>query len=238
VPPNTARACLIPPPPAFRSSEPALDGIEASAARKGEQEAGSWLRKLKTRETELTTKLTRSKRQAQALGSLAGTRRSTLTRLEQNLIAPSSNQPAGEANSGEGSQRRREQSGEQVCKFKAQVAFESDTDSMAERNSVASSRNSGAPKSGASAEQHSKPQPQPQSQPSDRKKELVSETKFSRSDEISAARAERPKADGSVRSEMGKGAAGISFAVGVQPKWDYSLRVNRMRGNKVDSKVK
>lgn len=114
-----------------------------------------------------------------------------------------------------------------LCRFKAQVLFESDTDSMAERQSAVSSRSS-SQTAGAKRP----------------RKELVSETSYSHSGPLANQKAsgapveQRARlVDGGAQFKSAGGGTG-GAATPLMPSWDYSLRVNRMRGNKVDSKVK
>lgn len=202
-PDESMHAGKIPsPPPAFRSSEPALNRLQPD---QNQQPA---------KDTELTTKLTRSRRLASSeQGNTKSLHsRRTRTKLEQSLVAPNS------------APRNQQTVSDDACRFRAQVLFESDTDSMAtDRQSMGSS-----------------------SKQSRLKKELISETKFARhesaGDQIGrpgkAGKREEPK--GRAWSESQPGQAQVFAQAGheLAPHWDYSLRVNRMRGRKVDSKVK
>lgn len=182
------RALLISPPPAFRSSEPALNRLHegvAAAPLSGD--------------TELVTRLTRTKRRPTAAGAAlepAGAPKRTLTRFEQSVGVPAA---------------RPEGSG----RFRAQVLFESDTDSMAERQSANSSRSGG------------------------HRKELLSETSYSRTTGHSEPDG-HAQSGARVAAEAARGRARVEARNSgkLEPKWDYSLRLNRMRGNKVDSRAK
>lgn len=173
---------LISPPAAFRGSQETADKRqkEKRAHPRGVAEPASKLEPAsQPSETHLSTCLTRTRRQTG--GPALGRKR---TSLEQNVVS--------------GSQEVLDkQRALTNCRFKAQVTFESDTDSQS--NSISS--NLGP------------------------KKELVSQTSYARTEKTQSA-ASRPD----LSSLAGKS--------GLQPDWDYSLRVNRMRGSKVDSKVR
>lgn len=145
----------------------------------------------KKRDIELTTRLTRCKYpegETAAEGAKRQRRKRTLTTLEQALEAQQAEKlPAGPV----------------PCRFKAQVAFESDTDSAAERHTRSSRL--------TSSSGHNRLLLGKKSQ-----KELLTETKFE-----------------STRAKQNLNTLGA-----LQPNWDYSLKVNRMRNNKIDSRVK
>lgn len=296
---------LISPPPAFRSSEPALNMLESLADTPARAELGrgrgqKQMQKLSPqsqqaeeagRETQLTSKLTRTRRQQMPSlaggGTEAGTGTGsgpelakmrnhrlnsnkeelgrTLTRFEQCVIAPmgpseSESQPGRvETRIGAGKVER-SFSGSQPargCRFKAQVMFESDTDSMSvsERHSGASQSSRNSPASSTTTnwlgpDKNKNPNAR-QSGSSQRRprKELVSETKYSSTVPTAPDVSRLLPLAGSDSKLNSKAGAQSELASGqtlnrngqiliLEPSWDYSLRVNRMRGNKVDSKVK
>lgn len=127
----------------------------------------------------------------------------TKTKFEQNLST------SGKDEKLEKKEEQQQQS-RKPCKFKAQVLFESDTDSMATSSeSKSSSRRR-------------------------KQKELVSETKFYQTSRLDQVEEEEKPAK--VSAQAGKGSADLRAIL--YPKWDYTLKVNRMRGNRVDSRVK
>lgn len=314
------RSHLISPPPAFRSSEPALNrlaelrssagdsypggafGAGARAqqvtgpcksrsgsgsgsvlagqrdaadpqAEKRARAAASAASQTNLLDTELTTRLTRTKRAPQStentkerLHSSERTRATTFTKLEQDLVAPEAGGPANQVGSCSLNQQAADLS--KMCRFKAQVLFESDTDSMAERQSAASSRSgaqshsssrgigtgtgAGAGTGTASATATDK-LPRVAGR---HKKELVSETSYTRSGPLNQA-LNQAQVGRLLEQQARQVGGGAQFKFGtannksakanaamsqphapLMPSWDYSLRVNRMRGNKVDSKVK
>lgn len=176
---------LISPPLAFQEQQ---STVEYKGHQEQKARLASPTRKLELAptcqpsETQLTTCLTRTRR---LQGGLSTSRKRTS--LEQNILSGSQNESDMHQAFG-------------TCRFKAQVAFESDTDSQS--NSTSSS--------------NMRP-----------KKELVSQTKYAHADRSLSVPA-RSKLD--LSSLAGKS--------GLQPDWDYSLRVNRLRGSEVDSKVR
>lgn len=169
-----------------------------------------------TRDAELTTRLTRCKftprdsNQGES-GDATSTRRTT-TKLEQNLIAPGASQRSAQAASKQsfpGAETNRK------CRFKALAVFESDTDSAAERQS---SLGSAYNRTGRLAESTGRNKTLA--------KQLITRTNYSLT-------------EGGANGDSGPTAQRRRELVarGPQPSWDYSLRVNRMRGNKVDGRV-
>lgn len=197
--------------------------------------------------------------------------RRTRTQFEQNLVAPV---PKEDPSVNSGNPRNRpkrppnpwtsmaNQLGERLCRFRAQVTFESDTDSASaagDRQSVSSGAGGGAGGGTSSPLTKGSSGKQLQRSPTNQRerKELLSETKYTLSDlPLNVAPSllqEPPKlfvAPGEVQvgssskhftSQHSATTASSSQVSGQQhqaPNWDYSLRVNRMRGSKVDSKVK
>lgn len=159
-------------------------------ARRGASPSG------KPAETELTTCLTRTRRIPDKPSR--GVRKRT--QLEQNV------------QSGQAAAGRKGNATDQVsCRFKAQVAFESDTDSAS---------NSMSPSAAAAFQSQSGEPPPATTSP---KKELLTKTSYARTDR---------------QPDKRKHHLSALDRMGLQPDWDYSLRVNRMRGAKVDSKVR
>ena len=109
--------------------------------------------------------------------------------------------------------------------------FESDTDSAAERHSVASSRSALLGRL-----QRPRPTTNGTSKP---KKELVTETKYLLTSG-SGGGLSKGKQEEKRRPlvEARNGSARLQTSGGPVPNWDYSLRVNRMSGDRVDSRVK
>lgn len=193
---------------------------------------------LNLKDTELTTRLTRCKFNKEATSKQ---HRRTLTKLEQNLVAPEiiisesgiSNELSSPLRQQTTDERIRAQATKNKYRFKAQVMFESDTDSAADRQSVASSR------SGVLGRTR-------QIQPDGKaaiKKEMITETKYSlmtRASDFNEKNVSNKISNGEpVVVEAQNGSARlIAGGRGPVPNWDYSLRVNRLRGNKIDSKVK
>lgn len=210
---DASRYLSISPPLAFRSSEPALNKLLVSADGR--------------RDTELVTTTTRTRRNAP---QAAAEPQRTKTRLEQSVSMPAA---AAAAATAKGDSRAQSSGGGQAeatpgCRLKAQVMFESDTDTTSVATMDRSSRASGGvggaamTKSGAAGGKAKATRGQ---------KELVSETQFSSSSPAVAAKPPQP-APPQQQQQNGAQLARL------QPQWDYSLRVNRMRGNKVDSRVK
>lgn len=249
--PNACRPSyrLISPPAAFRSSEPALNKL-ALAAESGPP-AATPTQQRSSGDTELTSRLTRTRAAPVAAAAAAAKGapavngrpggndereqrpKRTLTKLEQSLVV-------GGGGSGSGSALQLDErqpttttkmgepsasasataSGPSAagCRFKAQMVFESDTDSMAERNSLTSAKS-------ASSQQ--------------KRKELVSETRYSCQGTTPSLALEEAAAAAGGRGARRRTKLGASGQPApVQPNWDYSLRVSRMRGNKVDSSAK
>lgn len=255
---------LISPPPAFRSSEPALNKLptetmpplvghelDSKSTHLRQKEASSM-----NQATQLTTKLTRTRKQQTGKDTSNKFRQQqqekrTMTKFEQSILAPESRgqeQREGKIEVQSGKDRLRDH---QVkgCHFKAQVMFESDTDSMS-----VSERQSGASQSSRCSSSNANVLKSSTSKRA--RKELVSETKFSSTRLNNNASGVASKQ--TVEQQSGKYSnpqRGDDSTVALaaqnthqrviesrpdfsEPGWDYSLRVNRMRGNKVDSKVK
>ena len=188
---------------------------QAAASKSGPLPANSRAKSTGDRDAaELTTRLTRC-RFKRAKGHEAAQRRS-VTKFEQSLRALAGAPQAASLSrlppevSGNGSQAA-DAGPAASCRFKAQMVFESDTDSAAERQSLASAGSlhrqarSGTRYGGSL------------------KKELVSETKYSLTQM-------RPEELARRRREL--------LLSGPQPNWDYTLRVNRMCGNRLDSRAR
>lgn len=249
---------LISPPPAFRSSEPALNKLPMNATpppppiKHKPESKPNHPEQVDThssnRDTQLTTKLTRTKRQPMVKDGLNRStqqkqeqqhQRRTTTKFEQSIMAPElrgKDKSEGKIEIQSGKEQIRDQ---QVkgCRFKAQVMFESDTDSMS-----VSERQSGASQSSRCSSSNANNYKNSSSKRL--RKEIFSETKYSKRDFSSGPDPSKYASE----VETGHGAAKTtqntnqrmirSTSDFLEPSWDYSLRVNRMRGNKVDSKVK
>lgn len=153
-------------------------------------------------DTEITTCLIRTKRDKRRQNSRTLTAQEsakrTKTKFEQSLVTPGQRMDA------------------KAGKLKAQVLFESDTDSMATSSD------------GKSSARNRKQQPQ---------KELTSETKFyHRRGDGGAGQNSEAGSRAKVSGDAKRGSAKLSAML--LPNWDYSLKVNRMRGNRIDSRVK
>lgn len=261
---------LISPPPAFRSSEPALNKLPINVMppplKYKPQNPEQADTHPSNRDTQLTTRLTRTKRQPMGKDGLnrstqqqQGQHRCTTTKFEQSIMAPElrgKDQSQGKVEIQSGKEQFNDQ---QVkgCRFKAQVLFESDTDSMS-----VSERQSGASQSSRCSSSNANNYKSSNSKRL--RKEIFSETKYSRRDfsngpnpinqapEVGQKQLTRQQ---SVNPLMaGRDPAGTAYDATkiaqstnkrmirssdfLEPSWDYSLRVNRMHGNKVDSKVK
>lgn len=172
-------------------------------------------------DTELITRLTRARLNKQLPGSV-NTKRATQTKFEQNLVALKVVAPAAAADSTgkikqlpDPKSRPKTDAG---CRLKTQVMFESDTDSS------------------MVLDQQQRAAPGNQQQRAN--KELHSETKFSsasgRRTHSPLTELDEPEKDLSPRSSVRR--AEKKF---LAPNcMDYSLRVHRMRGNQIDSKVR
>ena len=235
--------------------------------RNGRDQAAPWYREPRLglavsgghEDTELTTRLTRCKFKRPAVaaadglrGSLggvpksveAGAKRRTLTRLDQNLLAPiglsAANKASAHHSLGGGG------GGGQNCRFKAQVVFESDTDSAAERQSSLGSlslyntdtkRQMLAARQQQRAQQRDNSLANEQASSSNNSKQLITETKYLLTNGSCAKGNGQEEAGGALSGQQ-HDKKGQLLARGPQPNWEYSLRVNRMRGNKVASKAK
>lgn len=243
---------MISPPVAFRSSTSDLQRVAAPPPQPPQPPPPDSVGA--ANQTELTTRLTRCKfnrraelATARSDGTLAvSERRRTLTKLDQNLVAPNFDWLLGQAR-----RAGRRAAGGQVaaaghvarapsesCRFKAQVVFESDTDSAQERLSSAGGRRRAATGRGCGA---------PGGEPAtDETKQLITETKYSLTNGAASSSQGEPKPAAAAAAGRAPQANGIANQAAparaalapIQPNWDYSLRVNRMRGSRVDSRVK
>lgn len=209
-------------------------------------------------QTELTTRLTRCKfnESRAAADNPKRQRRRTLTKLDQNLVAPNfecllrereRSLGNNEAQSGlaqaDGSRGQRRRLLE-ACRFKAQVVFESDTDSAAERLSATGGRRSAASSLAPNnrrrhgAAQTSTPNAVLNQAAKETEKQLITETKYSLTNgpgekQDSGTNQTQWRAGSSDGQQLAQKRPPL-----LQPNWDYSLRVNRTRGNKIDSRVR
>lgn len=248
---------LISPPPAFRSSEPELNKFPVDVTTPLVKRQSDW-KSIQSRQngansisqdTQLDTKLTRTKRQQPEKdrpNQLAQQqqKKRTMTKFEQSIVAPElrgQDQREGKVEVRSGTEQFRDHH-VKGCRFKAQVMFESDTDSMSvsERQSGASQSSRCSSSNNNILKSHNSKRPP---------KELVSETKYS-STQLSNDLANSDSRLQKGNSSMQKNSSDSTMeqntnqrVIGprpdfLEPSWDYSLRVNRMRGNNVDSKVK
>lgn len=274
----------ISPPFGFRSDEPKTQLTGDSRGRAGLKVSKS-MPKLhstpapaaKVEDTQLVTRLTRRKFKPDANEDPHEQKRNRLrsqTKLEQHLVAPKLPPADDDKDDHRGNATFAGQRPSNVmpnnCRFKAQVMFESDTDSAADRQSVASSR-IGSQLAGATARQRlenvaadpSAKLSDPKRSQLKKKKELITETKYSSyllnnnsrqpAGELGSepAKPAEHKLNSILKSidvnkQVENGSVSLSARNNrkllmnqqLMPNWDYSLRVNRMCGDKIDRKVK
>lgn len=276
---------LISPPPAFKTTSGSASELAAPISLRDPQQRQQPRQQPTTQrgtldesaapadsQTELTTRLTRCKfKQREDLPNDATKqrhhdRKRTITKLDQNLIAPNfhylvavqrdkQQQLAGD----HPEELKRPRTLADSCRFKAQVVFESDTDSAAERHSSAGAQRR-PPQVPLSTDRARSLQARPDKE----RKQLISETKYSLTNGAAAgAQASSQDAESCKQQQQQAGKvaaaatasqrqqlAGAKTAQApaqaqlqqqqqrLQPNWEYSLRLNRMRGNKVEGKVK